>query len=135
MHLAGLMTREAAAQKILELSKDCTLNIKSLRDKFSDLDELARRLGSEHRCKLLSLRWGLPLNEEAHKQAEDVQSAAQATAAAAVCGPGSGSSGSERESEHHAPRGERVGRDARKDGISAFEATGGSFLGHALLMG
>jgi hypothetical protein len=83
MHLAGLITREAAAQKILELSKGCTLNIRSLRDRFSDLDELTRRLGSEHRCRLLSL-WLLPLNEEASKQAEDVQSAAQAAAASNI---------------------------------------------------
>lgn len=81
--LVGLESRTAVAQKICDLSKDCKLNVDSMRKKLNDLDNLTQQFGPQQRCKLFSLRL-LPLNEEASKHAEKAKSAGRADAEAAA---------------------------------------------------
>jgi hypothetical protein len=55
LHLVGLLTNTAAAEKICQLSKDCQLDAAAMGLKFSELDQFSARLKSAHRYRLASL--------------------------------------------------------------------------------
>lgn len=69
LHLVGFLTRNAAAEQICQLSKDCKLDAVAMRRKFSELDEFSAQEYSAHGCRLTSLRL-MPLHVEASKQVE-----------------------------------------------------------------
>ena len=69
LHLVGFLTRNAAAEQICQLSKDCKLDAVAMRRKFSELDEFSAQEYSAHGCRLASLRL-MPLHVEASKQVE-----------------------------------------------------------------
>ena len=77
LHLVGLLTHTAAAEKICQLSKDCQLDAAAMRRKFTELDQFSARLRSAHRCRIAILRL-IHRYVEASKQVEREHAAGEA---------------------------------------------------------